>query len=218
MDIICFGAFRQPPRWARSALLFLLRARALDADALLHAHAAAGGRLLVTANHVSFLDGVLIALTSPIPMHYAVEREYAVRNRATSAVLAFLAWLGCGAVVPLDAQAPHGLRTLLRLLDQTSPVMLFPEGRIGTGEPQAVMPGLAWLLKKSGATEFRIQIAGAEQSRLFAKAGSKWWPPITIEFGVARAPRTPEGERPPYQLQALPRPSAPPSRGRITVS
>jgi len=211
MDIISFSASRQPPRWARSALLVLLRARALNSDALLHAHAASGGRLLVTANHVSFLDGVLIALTSPIPMHYAVEHEYAVRNRATSAVLGFLAWLGCGAVVPLDAQAPHGIRTLLRLLDQSVPVMLFPEGRIGTGEPQPLKPGLAWLLRKSGATEFRIHIAGAEQSRIFAKAGLKWWPPITINFGLARTWMTPQGERLPSPLQSLPRPSAPPS-------
>ncbi len=187
MDIVSFGAARQPPRWVRSALLFLLRARALNSDALLQAHGAAGGRLLVTANHVSFLDGVLIALTSPIPMHYAVEHEYAVRNRTTSAVLAFLAWLGCGTVVPLDAQAPHGIRTMLRLLDESKPVMIFPEGKIGTGEPEPHMPGLAWLVKKSGATEFRIHIAGAEQSRIFAKAGLKWWPQITLVFGVPAA-------------------------------
>ena len=62
---------------------------------------------------------------------------------------------------------------MLRLLDQSKPVMIFPEGKIGTGEPEPLMPGLAWLVKKSSATEFRIHIAGAEQSRIFAKAGKK---------------------------------------------
>lgn len=180
------AAAPRPPSWLRIAVLAILRARAYNTSALLQARAEAGGRLLVTANHVSFVDGVLIALTSPIPMHYAVERDYAVRNRATRAVLGFLAWMGCGSVVPLDTRAPHGIRTLLRLLEQSMPVMIFPEGRIGDGETQRAMPGLAWLLARSGAAEFRIHIAGAEQSRIFAKAGEKWWPRITLNFGCPR--------------------------------
>lgn len=81
MSVQPFAAARRPPYWLRIALLSILRARAFNTSALLHAHVASGGRLLVTANHLSFLDGVLIALTSPIPKgHSARERPGAASS------------------------------------------------------------------------------------------------------------------------------------------
>jgi acyl-[acyl-carrier-protein]-phospholipid O-acyltransferase/long-chain-fatty-acid--[acyl-carrier-protein] ligase len=61
--------------------------------------------------------------------------------------------------------------------------MVFPEGAISpSGRRQLDRPGLDWLIAKTGATPVAVEIHGAENSRLSAKAGSHFWPKITVHF------------------------------------
>ena len=141
------------------------------------------GRCVVTCNHVSLLDGVIVALASPVPLVFAVDTEYSRESRVAAVGLQVLAWLGFGWVVPVDATAPFGMRSLLKLLEHGQSVMVFPEGEISeTGDRGTDRAGLAWLVGRSRARVVELRIEGAERSRLFAKAGREWWPTIKLWF------------------------------------
>jgi acyl-[acyl-carrier-protein]-phospholipid O-acyltransferase/long-chain-fatty-acid--[acyl-carrier-protein] ligase len=141
------------------------------------------GGVIVCANHVSLLDGVIIALASPSPLVFGVDTDYSRKSKIASYGLAMLSLMGYGTVVPIDAGSPFGLRTLRNALGRKDSVMVFPEGQIsGTGQQQPDQPGVKWLVARSGASVIRVHIRGAENSKLFAKAGQMWWPRIEIEF------------------------------------
>lgn len=142
-----------------------------------------GGKCVIHANHVSLLDGVIVALASPMPLVFAVDTDFSRRSGMARFGLGLLAKAGFGAVVPLDTNAPFGMRALMRVLTHGGNVMVFPEGAISpTGRRQIDQPGLDWLIARTGATEVAVEIHGAEDSRLFAKAGSRLWPKITVRF------------------------------------
>ena len=143
------------------------------------------GRTLIVANHVSFLDGLLIVIASPAPLVVAVDTDYSVRNSWTAAGMRFLSWLGYGLVVPLDQTSPFGIRRLKRKLEEGFSVLLFPEGKISPdGNEQPYMSGMKWLISSSsGINIVWARITGAEKSRLFAKSGKQLWPKITVNIG-----------------------------------
>jgi len=138
---------------------------------------------IVCCNHVSLLDGVIVALASPVPLTFGVDTEFSRRNPISRFGMAGLAWMGFGEVVPVDGSSPFGIRGLAKALERGVSVMIFPEGRISdSGLPQHEQPGLQWLARRSGVRVHRIRIVGAEQSRLFAKAGRHLWPSIRVIF------------------------------------
>ena len=141
-------------------------------------------KVIVCANHVSLLDGVIVALASPVPLAFGVDTEYSRKSRVAAGGLRFMAWLGFGSVVPIDSSSPFGIRSLSKALKRGDSVMLFPEGRISeTGAPSPDQLGIQWLASKHPDIALvRIQIHGAEQSQLFSKAGTKLWPAIHISF------------------------------------
>lgn len=181
--------FVPPRRWTYlspvRALLTAMTTRLLRTRA--HVEPAArqkllNGRTILISNHVSLLDGVLLALLSPVPLAVGVDSDWSVKNPWTASGMAFLCWLGYGWVVPLDARTPHGLRLLARHIKAGRSVLLFPEGEISPdGRPLAPRPGVQWLAHRTKAQVVRASIIGAERSRLFAKAGNAWWPAIQIE-------------------------------------
>ena len=141
------------------------------------------GPTIVAANHISMLDGILVALASPEPLVFGVEHQYAVDHPQTSKLLQRLSALGLGKVVPVCSSQPMGLRTLLKSLKEGHSVMIFPEGKISIdGTPNEKQPGLEWLARKSGAKVTSIRLKGAEQSRFFGKSGRKIWPKISLIF------------------------------------
>ncbi|MFX1767921.1 1-acyl-sn-glycerol-3-phosphate acyltransferase, partial [Paraburkholderia sp. A1RI-2L] len=141
------------------------------------------GRAVVHANHVSLLDGIIVALASPVPLVFAVDTDYSRRSWAARIGLGFLSRMGFGSVVPIDATAPFGIRSLRRAIASGANVMVFPEGSISpSGQRQSDQPGLEWLVARTGATPVAVEIHGAEHSRLFAKAGTRLWPRITLDF------------------------------------
>lgn len=146
-------------------------------------HLRAGG-VIVSANHVSFLDGVVVALASPVPLVYGSEVKYSRQSSFARRGMELLVRLGFArAIVPLDADHPFGMRELERRLAAAQSVMIFPEGQISPdGRPLPERPGVAWLKSRTGAAIVDIRIRGAEQSRLFAKSGRCLWPRIEIRF------------------------------------
>lgn len=141
------------------------------------------GRAIVVCNHQSFLDGPIIGLASPTRMCFPISNKQSVDNRLTKHGLRFLGLLGLGEQVAMNGDHPFGVRALLKKIDQSVPIMIFPEGRIcGPSEQVEPKPGYRWLVEKSGVPVVEIGLKGADQSRLFAPEGAKRWPLIELEF------------------------------------
>lgn len=141
------------------------------------------GGVVVCANHVSLLDGVIVALSSPVPLVFGVDTDFSRRSWGCSRGLAVLAFLGFGRVVSIDAKSPFGIRALHKALASGESVMVFPEGRISeAGGSLPEQPGIEWLCQRTQALIVRVRISGAENSRLFAKSGRALLPAIKVSF------------------------------------
>ncbi|MDR0576359.1 MAG: bifunctional acyl-ACP--phospholipid O-acyltransferase/long-chain-fatty-acid--ACP ligase [Candidatus Accumulibacter sp.] len=161
---------------ALARLLFRVRVRGM-AEAW-RAGSAEGGRLLVIANHESFLDGILLGLFLPIRNPVFVVHTEVVKRRLWRFGLDAMA-----DYLPVDPGNPMTMKRVVRLLESGRPVVIFPEGRITlTGSLMKVYDGPAFVAAKTGATLLPVRLDGPSRSYFSRLHGRprKFFPRITL--------------------------------------
>lgn len=160
-------------RWVLKNLLQLLfRVRVSGMDKNLDT-----SKLLVIANHESFLDGLLLGLYLPFDpvfvVHTGVTRSFLFRL-----ILSMVDYLA------VDPTSPMAIKRIIKLVESGRPVVIFPEGRITqTGSLMKVYDGPAFVAAKTGATILPVRLDGPARSyfsRISGKAPRRLFPRVTI--------------------------------------
>lgn len=124
-------------------------------------------RLLIAANHESFLDELLLGLflpQRPVIVIYASSAHKRLLRFLARQLVDFL---------PIDPNNPMELKSVIRLLETGRPVLMFPEGRITTtGNLMKTYDGPGFIAAKAGATILPVRIEGAARSRFSLLQGN----------------------------------------------
>jgi acyl-[acyl-carrier-protein]-phospholipid O-acyltransferase/long-chain-fatty-acid--[acyl-carrier-protein] ligase len=162
----------------RTLARIFFRVRVEGMKEALAANTGDGRRLLVVANHESFLDGILLGLFLPIK-----NMVFVVHTEVTKNI-----WLRTGLglmadYLPVDPGNPMAMKRVIRLLESGRPVAIFPEGRITlTGSLMKVYEGPAFVAAKTNATLLPVRIDGPLRS-YFSRVrgqGRRAFPRVTL--------------------------------------
>lgn len=119
----------------------------------------AGSKALIIANHVSLLDGILIAAYLPRKITFAIDSGWGSKwyVKMFSGLVDFY---------PLNPTNPLAIRALIDEVNKGKTVMIFPEGRISvTGSLMKIYEGAGVVAAKTGAKLIPLRIDGAQYSK-----------------------------------------------------
>jgi acyl-[acyl-carrier-protein]-phospholipid O-acyltransferase/long-chain-fatty-acid--[acyl-carrier-protein] ligase len=170
-----------------TAALFRLAYR-VEVKGLENFHAA-GDRVVIVANHLSFLDGPILAAMLPGRAAFAIAASYA-RKWWVKPVLRMID------PVPIEPANPFSAKTMIRAVEAGRPCVIFPEGRLTvTGALMKIYEGPGTIADKAGAALLPVRIDGTQYtpfSRLGGKLRRRWFPKVTITFLEPRRIAVPE--------------------------
>lgn len=168
--------------WLASHTIYRVRVKGLE-------NIPRTGPALLTPNHVTFIDGILLMINLPRPTRFIVYADFVNNPR--------LNWLArMYEVIPIKADGgPKSLIQSLKVareaLNDGSLVCIFPEGALTrTGQIQPFAPGMLKILQGTGAPVIPVCLHGLWGS-IFSFRGGKFfwkWPrlwryPVSILFG-----------------------------------
>lgn len=137
----------------------------------------AGDRVVIVVNHVSFLDGILLATFLPGRPTFAINTQMANRWWVKP-------FFNVVDLFPLDPTNPFAIKSLTSKVRQGVHCVIFPEGRITvTGALMKIYEGPGLIADRANATILPIRIDGAELthfSRLKGKIRPSLFPKITL--------------------------------------
>jgi acyl-[acyl-carrier-protein]-phospholipid O-acyltransferase/long-chain-fatty-acid--[acyl-carrier-protein] ligase len=139
----------------------------------------AGNRVLIIANHTSFLDPVLLWVFLPDDITFAINTQISRRWWLKP-------FLGLSHVFSMDPTRPMSLKNLFHYLQNDTRTVIFPEGRITvTGSLMKIYNGTGMVANRAEAVILPVCIDGAQYthfSRLQNIVRLRLFPKITIQI------------------------------------
>ncbi|MEJ7635561.1 lysophospholipid acyltransferase family protein [Aeromicrobium sp.] len=121
-------------------------------------HVPAKGPVILASNHIGWLDGPLLFVTSPRPAHALVkEEEFAGR---TGRLLRFVGQIK----VSRSRNDTGAVRRAVQALAAGQVVLIYPEATRGPGDFTAFKAGVAYLALVSGAPVVPVAILGTRRA------------------------------------------------------
>ncbi len=152
------------------------------------ANVPAEGPVIVAANHIGVVDGPLLVMFGPRPVHALTKQEMFAGKLGT--LVRFSGQIRLDRF-PVD---PRAVKTCLRVLADGHAVGMFPEGARGAGDLARFHRGTAYLALVSGAPVVPLTFLGSREPG----AGTNALPPragrVDMVYGV------------PYRTEARPWP------------
>lgn len=140
-------------------------------------------RVVIIANHTSFIDALLLAVFLPGKLTFAV-------NTHTAKKWWVKLFLRLVDAYPVDSANPMAIKSLIELAEQNKRLVVFPEGRLTTtGALMKIYEGPGLIADKSNAKLLPIYIHGAHLtpfSRLRGKVRTRLMPTITMTIFPAQ--------------------------------
>jgi len=117
-------------------------------------HVPTDGPVVIAANHIGFMDGPLMAIVAPRPVHVLAKHEMYHGSLG--------AFLNASGQIPVERHGadPAAVKIALRVLRDGGTVGVFPEGTRGAGEVALVKPGAAYLAMATGASVVPLVFLG----------------------------------------------------------
>jgi acyl-[acyl-carrier-protein]-phospholipid O-acyltransferase/long-chain-fatty-acid--[acyl-carrier-protein] ligase len=136
-----------------------------------------GERAVVVVNHVSWLDGLLLAAFLPGKPVFAIHSRVARSWWVKPAMKLFRAF-------PVDPTNPLAAKAMVKAVREGNTLVIFPEGRITvTGALMKVFDGPGMVADKADAPVVPVRIDGAQYStfsRLRGKVRLRAFPKVTL--------------------------------------
>lgn len=137
------------------------------------------GNAIVVANHVSLLDGVLLAAFLPENYLFAIDK----RTANTWWIKPFISLMDA---FPVDPSNPMSLKALIHKVRRGRSCIIFPEGRLTkTGALMKVYEGPGLIADKTQNQIVPVRIEGAQFTpftRLRGKVRVRWCPKISLSI------------------------------------
>ena len=136
----------------------------------------AGQRSFLVINHLSFLDGCLVAAFLPGDLVFAIDTEQARRFWFLKYILD---------VFPVDPTNPMAIRAMVKAVRDGRRLAIFPEGRITlTGALMKIYDGPGMIADKADAEIIPVRIDGLQfhkTSRMQGKLPLRWFPRLNLK-------------------------------------
>jgi len=162
-------------RFVRILLTLLYRVKV---EGLEHFHET-GERVLIVANHASFLDPVVLWAFLPDDVTFAINTHIASRAWVKPALKLVPAFA-------MDPMQPMSIKALTHYVRSGRKAVIFPEGRISlTGLLMKIYEGAAVIADKADAEILPVRIEGTQYSPFSRTEGvlrQRWFPQITLQI------------------------------------
>jgi acyl-[acyl-carrier-protein]-phospholipid O-acyltransferase/long-chain-fatty-acid--[acyl-carrier-protein] ligase len=144
---------------------------------------AAGRRVVIVANHLSYLDALLISTVLPDDPAFAIHTDQ-LRSRLIRIGTCTMR------LFKVDVSNPFSIRRMIEAVrDEGEKLVVFPEGRIGqTGGLMRIYDGAALVADKAGAMILPVSIDGTQFTpfgQMRGKLRLRWFPRLTVAIHPA---------------------------------